>query len=229
MQDSNWSRLTRRALVVLSLGLVALTTPAVAQLPAFELTQAEVPNDEIPLYFVVMHFFDSTLHYRAELPYQYESRLVELELDPGSESEDVLVTALEAAGEILARETTDPSLQDSEDEFMAFQARALGDKARDLAEVYGQLLADLEAVGVAPDRFRAALERAIRSKVSLYVEIVPGQDPTEVLVDEATVQAVLDFETWAEASYEASAGDAPSTRNSLGLGSRGEDPKGARP
>jgi hypothetical protein len=192
-----------RAITILALALVAFHAPVFAQLPELGLTQAEVPKGDIPLYFVVMHFFDSTAHYRAELPYQYETRLVELGLDPGGVTEDILVDALEAATEILARDTVDLSLKDSEDQFMAYQERALEDKARDLAGVYGELIADLEVTGVAPDRFRAAVDRTVRSKVSLYVEVVPGQDPTDALVAESTIRVVLPFETWSRAVYEA--------------------------
>jgi hypothetical protein len=153
-----------------------------------------VPNAEIPLYFVVMHFFESTAHYRVELPTLYETRLVELGLEPGSGREEALVSALDAAGPILERSMVDESLIDSDDQFVAFQERAIAAKARDLAEIYGRLLADLDASGLAPGEFQQALDRAFRPKVHLFVDIVPGQDPVDALLAEPSVEAVLGFE-----------------------------------
>lgn len=161
----------------------------------------QVPNESIPLYFLALHFFNSTAQFREAQPYQYETRLVELGIEMGSEGETILLRATNEATEILAVKTIDPDLRESEEAFQEFQENGIRKKAHSLAEVYGGLLADLGAAGVDPARVRQYLDGTIRENVSLWVEITPDQDPVEELLGDPNVRAVLPFHRLAEASY----------------------------
>lgn len=173
---------------------------------------AQVPKDRIPLYFLVLHFFESTAHFEDHKPYAYETRLAALGLEHGSDAGRALAQAARTAVTILAKPSVDPSLLESEEAFQAFQEAALADRARALAEVYGGLLAELEAAAVDPDRLPEYLDQVIRPKVSLWVEITGDQDPVAALFEDANVQVVLSFEEMAREYYHRNGGSSLPTK-----------------
>lgn len=186
---------------VFALAVVALAFTLPLRSAGADPVPTEIPKDAIPSYFVVMHFFESTVRYADEMPYAYEIRLEALGLERGSDAEKVLAGAARAAAAVLSEPSIDPALRESEEEFRAFQEAALREKARALAEVYGGLLADLEAAGLDPDRVREYLEREIRPNVSLWVEVTPDQDPVTELLADRNVQAALGFDEMARQYY----------------------------
>jgi len=189
----------QRALAFLAFAHLASTLPAFAG--GSGAVPTEIPKDRIPSYFLVLHFFESTVRYEAETPYAYEDRLEALGLERGTDGERALAVAAREATAILAMPSTDPALLDSEEEFQAFQEKALREKARGLAEVYGGLLADLEAAGLDPGRLPEYLDQVIRPDVSLWVEVTPEQDPVAVFLGDENVQAALAFDEMAQAYY----------------------------
>jgi hypothetical protein len=198
------ARAGRLALAVAFAGVLAV--PAVAnaqnaQPETSDVVPTLVPRDHTPLYHLVSQFFPMMLHFKQNHPLLYEDRLLELGIEPRSEASVAFGRALEAAEPILARPSVDPSLVDDEGQFLAFEEAALRAKARDLAKVYGDLLAGLEESGVNPDHLRSYVDQTMREDVSVWIDTAPGADPVDRLLADRNVQAVLRFDEMAEAAY----------------------------
>ncbi len=210
----HWSparRVARRACILAVSGFItaglfqaapAQETPS-KQSPT-ALQTLPIPKDQIPLYSVVHEFFTLMGHFKQANPMIYRKRVQASGLEPDGPTGQVFDAAVDAAQDVIALPIADFSLADPQ-EFEAFEMKATREKAQRLAEVYGGLLADLEARGFDPAAFRAYLETKIRPSVSFFVEVPRGGDPVATLLGSSTMGAIGDFEGLAEAAYRSGA------------------------
>ncbi len=198
------------ALVVLGLTTWSLAPPALGKGPpdgkaTQEMVTRSIPKDQIPLYSVVYEFFTMMGHFKTADPFIYEKRVRTMGLDPDGPTGRAFDAAVEAAQEVIAIPIADPSLADSPEKYEAFETEATREKSRRLADVYGGLLADLEARGFDPESFRTYLETKIRPSVGVFVEVPRDGDPVATLLGSSTMSAIRDFEVLAEAAYRSGA------------------------
>jgi hypothetical protein len=186
----------------LTLALGAAAQHTVSNQVASETTIRPVPKDQIPLYSVVWGFFTLMGHFKESAPFIYEKRLIQMGIEPGSAAAEAVDAAVKRGHEVVQRPTTDSDFSGSAEEFEALESKRTRERVRDLAMVYGALLADLEAAGTDPDVVRDYLETTIRPSSSVSVEVAAGADPVGVMQASPVSEALQSFEAEAAAAFQ---------------------------
>lgn len=157
--------------------MTLISVPALAKAPRAALEgygEAEtltVTGKDLPLFYVVLAFFESGTSLFTEWGGFYDEHLIQLGVEPGSDAASVVSDAMLAAGPLLRAHTpADRKLADSDPAaFEAAQIEELRKLADQLATIYAEMMAGLEGVGFDPATIEAYLDDNTRSQSALYL------------------------------------------------------------